>query len=492
VSLQDQVVGWLAEQDVDAYLVGGYVRDTLLRRDIVYDLDVAVAGDGLPLARSLADRFHGDYYPLDLVRRIGRAILHRSDSEPLVVDLAQLRGPDLEADLADRDFTVNALAMDARSPSSIIDFHGGLADLHGRLIRPVTPDSIRNDPLRALRAVRLAAQLRFSLTPEAVAAIRRDGAGLAEISGERIRDELARLLGQTFAYSFLVELERLGLLFLCLPELEPLRGLTQSLPHHLDVLHHSLKTVQSLEEILVELPAGVDPRPSVNLHLLGGLERFADRISLHLLEPLSGKRSRLVALKLAALLHDVGKPDASEVDGEGNTRFIGHERESVRIAGGALHRLRFSGREVRVVETIIRNHMRPLLLAKQEVVTRRAVYRFFRASGEAGIDTILHALADHRATYAPGTGEREWRQLLSVAARMLGDYWDYRSERVSPKRLLTGHDLMSEFGLQPGPKIGELLEAVQEALAIGQLHTRDEAKALVRSLLESDEEIRQC
>lgn len=486
MSLKGQVVAWLAEQEIDTYLVGGYVRDTLLKHD-VYDLDVAVAGDGLRLARSLADRFDGDYYPLDVVRRTGRAILYRSDSEPVVVDLAQLRGPDLEADLADRDFTVNALAMDPRSPKKTIDFHGGLADLNERLIRPIAPDSIRNDPLRALRAVRLAAQLGFTLTAEAAAAIRRDGGGLAGISGERIRDELSRLLGQPYASPFLEDLENLGLLFLCLPELEPLRGLAQSSPHHLDVLRHSVKTVQSLEEILEELGAGVDPGPSGSAHQLGELERFAKRIWLHLFEPLSGNRSRVVALKLAALLHDVGKPGALEVDGDGRTRFIGHEREGVRIAGHALRRLRFSGREVRVIDTVIRNHMRPLLLADQPLVTRRAVYRFFRATGDTGVDTILHALADQRATYAPGTGEREWCRLLSVAVRMLGDYWEYGSERVSPPRLLTGHDLRSEFGLQPGPKIGELLEAIQEAQAIGKLHTRDEAMALVRTLLRSGE-----
>lgn len=480
--LQDQVVAWLAEQELDVYLVGGSVRDSLLGRK-VYDLDVAVAGDGLRLAKKLADRFRGDFYPLDDLRRTGRAILYHSEAAPLVVDLARLRGPDLAADLADRDFTINALAADVRSPSTIIDRHGGLADLNKGLIRPVTADSIRNDPLRALRAVRLAAQLGFDLTVDTVAAIRRDGHGLAEISGERICDELGHLLVLPSAFPFLEMLQELGLLFLILPELEPLRGLDQSPPHHLDVLRHSLETVGALEQILEALGADPDHSQSAAALSLAGLERYSGRILAHLAEPQSGGRPRLVALKMAALLHDVGKAGTLEVDTEGRTRFIGHEKESARLVAVALRRLRFSGAEVSLVDTIIRNHMRPLLLAQQPRVSRRAVYRFFRDTGSTGVDVILHALADHLAIYAPGTGERQWSRLLSVTARMLGDYWEYRSERVNPPKFINGHDLISEFGLRPGPRIGDLLEAVREAQATDQIHSRDEAMALIRQLL---------
>lgn len=463
------------------------MRDRLLGRE-AYDLDVVVNGDGLSLAKSLADRFSGDFYPLDDRRRTGRAILHRKDAEPLVVDMAQLRGPDLASDLADRDFTINALAVYLRSPSALVDHHDGLADLTEGLIRPVTSSSIRNDPLRALRAVRLAAQLSFDLTAEAVAAIRRDGGGLVEMAGERIRDELSRLLELPSASPFLEKLQDLGLLFLILPELEPLRGLVQSPPHHLDALRHSIITVRSLEEILMELDADLPRKHGEGMALRDELECYADRIGVHLSEPLSGNRPRLIALKLAALLHDSGKPGAAEVDGEGRTRFFGHEQDSARIAVPALRRLRFSGAEVRLAETVIRNHMRPLLLAEQSEVSRRAVYRFFRATSDAGVDTILHALADHRATHPPGTGERKWVRLVSLAARMLDDYWAYPTERVNPPMLINGHDLRLEFGLQPGPQIGILLEAVREGQAIGKLRTREDAMALVRSLLKPGQE----
>lgn len=486
MALQDEVLTWLAQRECDAYLVGGAVRDPVLGRE-VYDLDVVVNADGLALAQRLADHFDGDFYPLDELRHTGRAILYQPNSDPLVVDVAQFRGPDLAADLADRDFTINALAVDVRCPSSMIDFHGGLADLGAGLIRPVTPDSIRNDPVRALRAVRLAAQLGFVLSAEAVAAIRRDGAGLANVSGERIRDELAHILALPSAASSLESLEELGLLFAILPELEPLRGLVQSPPHHLDALCHSLETVRALEHLLAQLGADDDRRPQVAIPPLTDLEPYARRVAAHLSEVLSDSRSRLVSLKMAALLHDVGKPAAFQIDQVGRVRFIGHENDGAQMAARVLHRLRFSSAEVQLAETIIRNHMRPLLLADQPGVTRRAVYRFFRATGDAGVDVLLHALADHRATMASEAGQQQWLRLLSVVVRMLEDYWEYDAERVNPPSLVNGHDLLSEFGLQPGPRFGDLLEAVREAQATGQVQTREEALMLIRSLVSEGE-----
>ena len=477
MSLQDQIIAWLAGQDQQIYLVGGCVRDRLLGRP-VYDLDVAVTGDGLHLARRVANRFGGAYYPLDEARQTGRAILHDRRGEHLIVDVARMRGQDLAADLADRDFAVNALAANVRAPDEIIDLHGGLEDLRDRMIRPVSEASIRNDPLRALRAVRLAAELGFGLAPETELAIRRDGAaiGSPQVAGERIRDELARLLALPHSAGSLAHLHELGLLTVIFPELEPLRRLPQSPPHHLEALAHSLKVVDCLEEIIAGLE---QDKPEE-------LAPFAARLRAHFGEMLSQTRPRSVTVKLAALLHDLGKAQAYAVEGapgEGRIRFIGHDLIGAGLVEEALRRLKLSAGEVRLGKAIARHHMRPLLLAAQESVSSRAVYRFFRDSEQAGVDLLVHALADHLATYAPGTGEDAWRRLVSLVVRMLGDYWERGVERISPPALIDGNDLLEEFGLKPGPQIGELLEAVREAQVSGQVRTREEALALVAEQL---------
>ena len=477
VSLEGLVIVWLAQQDVVAYLVGGCVRDRLLGRPVC-DLDVAVDGDGLALARRLANRFQGAYYPLDEARSTGRAILCAEGGQRLVVDVARFRGPGLTADLADRDFTVNALAADVHVPDGVIDHHNGLADLDSGLIRPVSEVSIRSDPLRALRAVRLAAELDFALTPETEALIQRDGTALAHVSGERIRDELARLLALPHAAPHLHQLDGLGLLTIIFPELEPSRGLKQPPPHHLGVLAHSLETVRALEALLDGLREDSDSQFSKF-----PISQFAEQLQAHLDQVMGKTRPRLVTLKLAALLHDTGKPAVRTVDDKGRARFIAHEKKGAKLVGGALRRVRLTNAEVRLGEAIVRHHMRPLLLARKKSVSSRAVYRFFRDTGVAGVDVLLHALADHRATYVPNAEDDRWPRLVALVARMLADYWERRAERVAPPPLVNGHDLLREFGLQPGPHIGELLEAVREAQVGGEVRTREEALALVRVTL---------
>jgi putative nucleotidyltransferase with HDIG domain len=424
----------------------------------------------------LANHFGGAYFPLDEARSTGRAILRREDGQRLVVDVARFRGPDLDADLADRDFTINALAADVHALEQVVDRHGGLADLTGGVIRPVSDASIRNDPLRALRAVRLAAQLKFALVPETENLIRRDGEGLAQVAGERIRDELALLLAQSDAASHLARLDDLGLLTLVLPELEPLRDLVQPPPHHLMGLSHSLETVGRLEAIVGTQQEASDPQLNVLVPLAG-------RMRAHLAQVLSDERPRLVTLKLAALLHDTGKPATRAVDDEGRIRTIGHHKVGAQLTGEALRRLRLSRAEVRLGETIVRHHMRPLLLANEQNVSSRAVYRFFRDTGGAGVDILLHALADHRATYAPGAEDDRWPRLVDLVARMLAAYWERRAEQVAPPPLIDGHELLREFELQRGPLVGELLEAVREAQVSGDVRTREEALALVRAKL---------
>jgi hypothetical protein len=213
------------------------------------------------------------------------------------------------------------------------------------------------------------------------------------------------------------------------------------------------------------------------------LHRFAEQLQAHLGQSLSDERSRLLTLKMAALLHDTGKAEARTVGVDGRIRAIGHEGVGVRLTAQAMRRLRFNRAEVRLAQTIVRHHMRPLLLAKQESVSSRAIYRFFRDTAEAGVEVLLHALADDRAKCPPGVRDEVRPRLVALTARMLADYWERSAEHVDPPPLIDGNDLQREFGLQPGPRIGELLEAVREAQVSGEVGTREEALVLVRSCL---------
>ena len=479
-SIVEQVCAFVQARSVEAYLVGGCVRDWLLGRSS-HDVDFAVAGDAVKLARQVADRMGGAFVLLDQERGTGRVVTRGEDGQRLFIDFAQLQGDDIIADLSRRDFTANAIAVAVADEESVIDPYDGRRDLQLGLVRAVSETAFQDDPLRTLRAVRIAAEMDASIEQGTERLLRRAAHLITNVSAERVRDELAKILARPGAAQNLRYLDELGILVVIIPELKTLKGVEQSEPHYLDVFEHSLETVSQLEEVIEALD-GCDGGGELSLVPLL-LSPFSRRLIAHLSQPISGDRSRLTLLKLVALLHDLGKPATKSFDDEGGIHFYGHEREGAEVVGATFRRLRFGGNEVSLAKTIVANHMRPCLLADQEVVTRRAVYRFFRDTGDAGVDTLLLYLADYLATWGPDLRMARWRRGMEFVASMLADYYECHQQVISPPKLVNGHDLMEEFGLEEGPRIGELLEAVREAQAAGEVRTQGEALALVKELL---------
>jgi len=464
-----------------AYLVGGAVRDRMLdasqeegvRPHRPYDLDFAVPAGGMRIARHIADALGAAYYPLDTRRDVGRVVLTREGSEVTVVDVASFQGADLMEDLAGRDFTVNAMALDVTCDSPVlIDPHGGQADLQSRQLRAVSDQAIRNDPVRGLRAVRLGAELGFSIEPRTQKLIQTAAPGLAHTSAERVRDELVKILSLPNTAGSLRWLDALNLLAEILPQVTALKGLVQTGHHRWDAYEHTLQTVAALETLL---PLdGAPPHPDVP---------FPEQVVSHLALVAMGGHSRRTLLTLAALLHDVGKRDTATVEPEGRTRFIDHERAGAAMAAEAMRRLRFAGEAVRLVETIVQYHLRPLQLAWHGSISQRAIHRFFRAAGEVGVDIALLSLADHLATTGPDAPGDQYPVLVETVRALMDAYFNQRQTVISPLPLLTGHDLIRHFGLAEGPEIGRLLDALQEAQSIGQVTDREQAEAWVKRKL---------
>ncbi len=472
------------ERGLRLWLVGGAVRDALLERP-VHDWDFAVDRDALGLARAVADALGGAYFPLDVERGTGRVILTAAGTTRLELDFATLRGANLEDDLAVRDFTVNALALD--QTGTLVDPTGGQADLATQCVRATSGRAFRDDPVRLLRAVRVETELGFEIEPQTAAWIRRDAPLLALPAAERVRDEFVRLLAIQGAANHLQRLDEFGLLPHVVPELESLKDITQSPPHRFDVWHHTLVTVDTLERVVTAITGWEDgPRaladapPAAWGDLARVLGQFAGDVTTHLAVEVSGGRDRALLLKLAALLHDVGKPETWSLGEDGRIHFYNHEPVGAQMVAKRLHRLRFSRGEVGRVRVMIGQHLRPAHLARTKRVTRRAVYRYFRATDDVGVEVVLLSLADHLATWGPNLQERRWARRLEVAETLLTHYFERHEETVAPPPLVTGNDLMAELGLDPGPEIGRLLEALREAQAAGEIKTREEALALAR------------
>lgn len=472
---------------ISVYLVGGAVRDRLLKRQ-VHDLDFLLSGQVIPVARRVADCLGGSFYPLDKTRDYARVILYSGKSNRYILDFAPIKDGDLEADLRNRDFTLNAIAIDIRHPQKLIDPLGGAAHLQSKLLVPCSSTSLSDDPVRVVRASRLAVNYSLRIPPETNLLLRGAVSALPVVSPERLRDELFRILGNPQPATALRLLDTLGALPFLLPELADLKGLLQPPPHILDAWEHTLDTLTKLESLISVLERDYDPDRAANL-MLGlavlRLGRFRQQVSAHLETTFTPERSLRPLLFLAALYHDVAKPSTRQVEKSGKVRFLQHDQVGAEMAQRRGRALRLSNEEIARLESIVRGHMRPLLLAHSaEQPSRRAIYRFFKDLGPAGIDIGLLSLADTLATYGVTLPQETWSRHLDVVRYLWEAYWEKREEQVAPPLLLNGHDLIKRYRLAPGAQIGELLEALQEAQATGQVSSLEEADALIRGLLD--------
>lgn len=459
------------------YVVGGYVRDRLLGR-VAADLDLAVAGEPRRMAVALARRLGGSVFPLSEEHGAWRVTLRTPVDGVGSVDLTALRGS-IGADLALRDFTLNAMAA-TPDGETLIDPHDGARDLHDGVVRAVGERAIRDDPVRAIRAPRLAVELGLRIEPATIALIRHDAALLARVAGERSRDELMRILDTDAGMAGVRLLDDLGLLDVLLPELIPAKGCTQPKEHYWEVFDHCVETVGVLDCLLAR--GAPDEACARRAGVLWEHWQQPAGLSARCDEDAGSGHSRRALLKLAGLLHDVSKPETKAVQADGRTRFFGHDERGALVAAGAMRRLRFSGREIAAVEALIRDHLRPgQLAAPGETPTARALYRFYRDLGELVPDLLLLNLADGAAAAGPRQTAVQWLGHVRYTAWVLQQGVE-RESLTRPTRLVSGHDLIGELGLAPGPILGRILGELAEAEAAGELRTREEAITRARAL----------
>jgi tRNA nucleotidyltransferase/poly(A) polymerase len=467
----------------EIYLVGGAVRDAILGR-ASHDLDFAVPADGIKLARRVANKLKGAFYPLDNERDTGRVVLIHEDGTRTIMDFATYRGADIQADLYDRDFTINAIAYNLKT-EAILDPLSGANDARAKIIRACTPEALENDPVRVLRAVRLAAGLGFQIDRETRQKMKQAAGRLRSVSPERLRDELFRILEGPQAGTAVRAFEMLGVLPHILPELPALKGVEQPTPHVYDVWTHTLAVMSHLEDILAALAPGYDPESTGDLLtglLVLRLGRYREQFAAHFANPLNADRSVRALLFFAALYHDIAKPACKTTGDDGRIRFWEHDERGAEMAAERANALHLSNDEIQRLRLIVLHHMRihfhsNRMENEHKTPSRKAIYRFFRAAGEAGVDLVLLALADTRATRGHTLTQETWAATLDICRIFLENYWEKPAETVAPPRLLDGKEVMSAFDLKPGPRVGELLEAIREAQATGKVSTREEALA---------------
>jgi poly(A) polymerase len=454
-----------------SWLVGGAVRDGLLGRKTA-DLDVVVDGDPARAARAVARAarraacfaLSEDFGSWRVVAREGAWQL---DVEPL-------RGGTIEADLALRDFTVNAIAQPIDGGAQI-DPLGGAADLRARRLRMVAPGAFAEDPLRVLRLVRLAVELDLEADAETLRYAGAHAQGLRGVSSERVFMELRRIIAARQARRGLELMSALGATAVVLPELDALRGVQQNRFHHLDVHGHTLEVLDRTIEMTIGAGLGSDELDACAAEQRPALDAL-------LAEPLADELTRGEALRWGALLHDAAKPLTRAVRPEdGRVTFIGHDERGADLARAVLGRLRTSERLRAHVAALVRHHLRlGFLVHEPQPLARRTAFVYLRTCSPVEVDVTLLSIADRLATRGDHAQEAV-RAHMAVARGLLGDALRWRTEGP-PRPLLRGDELARELGIPTGPRVGELLEQLLAAQYAGEVTSRESALECARRL----------
>lgn len=475
-----QILKFSQIKNIQLYIVGGFLRDIILNRARPNpDIDFALKKNAIEFAAGLAKQLSAGFVVLDKANGCAR-LVKRGQNRVYTLDFTDFRGKNLGQDLGKRDFTINTLAAELKTSleglgrprrarffaDCLIDPYQGLKDLKSGIIKAVNPSVFDDDPLRILRTFSLSCILNFKIQAQTLKLVKKKRNKLKRVSYERIRDELFKILVSPRSYEFLSRLARYRILELIIPEIKAMRRLNQGPYHHLDVWGHTLETIKQLEKIIKNFRRSQDIQDYLN-----------EEISLR---PVL----RQELIKLAALMHDIGKPKTLRIE-EGKVMFYGHERVGADMLVEVSQRLKLSNNEITVLRKMVGFHLRPGYLANNPVLTRRAKFRFFRDAGNEAVSILLISLADQRATKGSLTTQESRRRHERVVRRLIKEYFQKKKEK-KPERLINGNDLIKHFKLEPSPLIGKILSELEEVQALGKVKTKKEALKIAERIINED------
>ncbi len=452
------------KHNVDIWLVGGFLRDIYIKKaKELLDFDFCVEKNTLSVVKDFAKKISSKFIVLDKDQESLRVILKRND-KVYTYDFTRMRGKDFETDLALRDFSINTLAVNLREKKKkLIDKFGARTDLRLKIIRVIGEGVISDDPLRILRGFSFATNYRFSIEKKTLASMIKFKHELSRVSRERVNEELFKILSFADSVKTIKVLDKLRIIDEIIPYVDKLRGVHQGAYHHLDVWQHSLETLRQFESLLKKK-----------------LNKNKD-FSTYLNEELAVCRRRRDIIKLACILHDLGKPFAMKKLKK-RTIFHTHEKIGRDLAEKIAQNLRLSLRERDVLKKLIFWHLRPGYLADQITPSKRAIYRFFRDTQSEGAGVIFLSLADWRATRGPLTDAKKRKRHERIMLKLVNDYFLEAKKKPIP-RLVDGYDIMKKFKLKSSPLVGDILRKIKEEQALGKVTTKASAYKVARQII---------
>ena len=448
----------LCSNNTELFLVGGYIRDLIIDKKC-YDRDYVIIGESAILfAKKVADFFQGHYVCLDEEYDIARVVL--SDKKN-TLDFAAGWDADIINDLKRRDYTINSMAYRIdKNGSGLLDPFCGTQDINNKIIRAISENNLIEDPLRLLRAFRLSAQLGFEIDKQTLDFISKNKELVSNISFERINIELIKLFESNHAAYNLDLMKDIKFLDEIIPELTPQRNVPPNIYHHLYLIDHSIEVVRQVELNFTDMPQWLQDRLNIEL---------AMNIKL------------ISLLKIAALLHDLGKPSTWQIDDIGRHRFIKHEEVGAELAVDILKRLKFSKNSIKYITKLIKYHLYPSqLLTNMVEVSEKALFKMFRKIGEETPDTILIAMADRLSAQGPEVLEGITSSNIKGLYILLEKFAESK-EKVFIPPFLSGNEIMQMLNIPRGPKVGAVVKSLREAQISGEINSREEAISFVKN-----------
>ena len=454
----------------DLHLIGGFVRDMVLGVPS-FDLDFVIIDKSTKeFGEELLSKFEGHYFLLDKDTQTTRFVLKDEDSKQYTFDFTSVKSSDVEEDFKRRDFTINALAINLKEQEKIIDKFNGLNDIKQKNIKAISLENFKDDPLRVVRAFRFATLINGEIDKETLLFIKerkKNNLSLDKVSPERISVELWKILDCKNSFKYIKQMSDIGLLEEIFPEITPMREVPPNSHHHLWLYDHSVELIKTFEDNFHKIP-----------------EWAQEELNKPLGNALSPTKKAIV--KLACLFHDIGKPNTWEikqVNGEEKHTFYGHDKVGEELTKKISDKLKFSNLMANAISKMVRYHLRPFQLSQGDApITERALYRFFRDVGEETPMLLMLAMADLHATLGPKITKDDVMKSEKLVLFLFDEYKEFQvkqTEDKKKKKLLDGNEIIEITGLEPSPKLGEIVSKLDEAIAIGEVKTKEEAKKWV-------------
>lgn len=458
----------ILSEEKGVFLVGGAVRNALLGLE-AHDLDFAVEFEPEKLARKVCRELQASFFPLDVERETFRLISKEEDGQQIYIDFVRMRRGSIDADLEDRDYTVNAMAVNLNDPQKLIDPMGGAQDLKEKVIRSCTPRSIQDDPIRILRGIRFAAEGGYSIADDTRQQMKVSVSLLTLVSPERKRDELFKIMQLDQLPAAIRALEWLGALPVLFPGFDtlPAQPAQENLKHKTHLDFSSLSNISQLIKVITRQNLEGEGENLFTGMAGSVLNGFRSLLKDYLLFKLTPDRNVYQLIQFSNLIINLAR----------------NQKQKFGSILNIINDWNFSKEESHFIHILSQQDPEEAFGWFCGSVNRRDAYLYFKTYGSAGIANSLIKMGNLMAVSNNQPDQDEWQLLLDQVFVLWDAWWNHAFDIVNPATLLNGDEISLRFKLPPGPLIGKCLEFIKEEQASSGIDNKEDAILLMQKFL---------